>query len=138
MATSLNAIQISSLFKPSLTSVPVIDPELKQLGRIWLDDKSLEPTAAVDRWRRRDPHPPSLCMLFQRPLLRWAVATKCMPTPPMWRPCARHCVICPRTTVALLTETFPPTTRVSARPFGAGGWSSHRRVGRRSPSRPTA
>eukprot|EP00668_Euglena_longa_P015463 GGOE01019545.1.p1 GENE.GGOE01019545.1~~GGOE01019545.1.p1 ORF type:complete len:540 (-),score=57.79 GGOE01019545.1:314-1933(-) len=60
-----SAIHVPSLFKPSPACVPVIDPELKHLGRVWLPTKHLEHTAGVERWVRRDAHPPSLCILFQ-------------------------------------------------------------------------
>jgi len=50
----------ANFINPFWNQSPVRGP-----GGVWLDDRRLDPTAAVDRWRRRDPHPPSLCMLFR-------------------------------------------------------------------------
>jgi len=62
---STGVVHIPNLFKPSPSSIPVIDPQLKHLGRVAIPNQLVSPTAAIERWRRRDPHPPSLCMLFQ-------------------------------------------------------------------------
>ena len=58
-------IHIPSLFQPSSSAIPVIDPKLKHLGRVWINMKHVQHSTAVERWLCRHPHPPSLCMLHQ-------------------------------------------------------------------------
>ena len=81
-------LPVSSLFQPSAGAVPVLDPELKAYGRLWLPKAWAEPTVGLERCLQgkgqgpvkvgpgagQQPaapgagdaaHPPSLCLLYQ-------------------------------------------------------------------------
>ena len=60
------AIDIPSLFQPRPMAVPVIDPQLKQYGRVWLPLEKLQPTNGLARHQSGHPYPLSLCLLFQK------------------------------------------------------------------------
>eukprot|EP01001_Neometanema_parovale_P005274 NODE_1846_length_1586_cov_151.515379_g1758_i0.p1 GENE.NODE_1846_length_1586_cov_151.515379_g1758_i0~~NODE_1846_length_1586_cov_151.515379_g1758_i0.p1 ORF type:complete len:340 (-),score=33.46 NODE_1846_length_1586_cov_151.515379_g1758_i0:566-1522(-) len=56
---------VTDIFLPSETSVPVIHPELKDLGRLWIPQEHIQQTKGLDRYLTGKPHSPSFCMLYQ-------------------------------------------------------------------------
>eukprot|EP00668_Euglena_longa_P010407 GGOE01012601.1.p1 GENE.GGOE01012601.1~~GGOE01012601.1.p1 ORF type:complete len:495 (-),score=83.86 GGOE01012601.1:2499-3953(-) len=56
---------LASLFRPRDCALPVIDPELKHLGRFWIDLRKIIKTYGLARYQTNHPHPPSLCLLYQ-------------------------------------------------------------------------
>eukprot|EP00667_Euglena_gracilis_P003853 EG_transcript_3867 len=61
-----SGLNVPSLFQPSRTSIPVIDPKLKQFGRLWISMHRVEHTKAVERWISADPRQSSLCLLYSK------------------------------------------------------------------------
>eukprot|EP00668_Euglena_longa_P018993 GGOE01023669.1.p1 GENE.GGOE01023669.1~~GGOE01023669.1.p1 ORF type:complete len:543 (-),score=162.70 GGOE01023669.1:401-2029(-) len=57
---------VAGLFAPSDDAVPIIHPEFKPMGRLWIALQWIYPTSGLNRFMEQHPHPPSLCMLFQR------------------------------------------------------------------------
>eukprot|EP00906_Rhabdomonas_costata_P004896 RCo007342 len=66
MAPVMALVNVPSLFEPSPLAISVIDPQLKQFGRLWLPIAKLLPTNGLARHRSGHPYPPSLCLLFQK------------------------------------------------------------------------
>lgn len=64
MSTSLSPA-IAKLFLPDVNALPIILPETKSLGRIWIPFQYIVRTSGIDRYLNNHPHAPSLCMLFQ-------------------------------------------------------------------------
>jgi len=57
---------LESLFLPSPAATPVIHPDFKELGRLWIPASFVLPTTGLQRFQAQHPHAPSLCTLFQR------------------------------------------------------------------------
>jgi hypothetical protein len=53
------------LLHPSPGAVPIIHPDFKVLGRLWVPLVFVMPTEGLLRFLAESAHPPSLCMLFQ-------------------------------------------------------------------------
>ena len=66
---------VPSLFQPRQSAISVIDPELKQYGRVWLSMERLEPTNGLARHLSGHPYPLSLCLLFQKQRCRHPLFT---------------------------------------------------------------
>eukprot|EP00906_Rhabdomonas_costata_P018858 RCo027478 len=58
-------MDLAMLFQPQGSAIPVIDPELKALGRVWLPREWVQPSSGLTRYNEGHPYPPSLCLLFQ-------------------------------------------------------------------------
>lgn len=56
---------LDRLFQPAPSTVPVIHPSFKALGRIWVPWPVLSHTSGLDRVLHNHPHAPSLCVLYQ-------------------------------------------------------------------------
>ena len=56
---------IHKLFNPDAGAVPIIHPEFKALGRLWMPWQLVVPTSGLQRYLTNHPHAPSLCVLFQ-------------------------------------------------------------------------
>eukprot|EP00667_Euglena_gracilis_P020312 EG_transcript_21990 len=57
---------LERLFVPAEGCVPIIHPDFKNLGRIWVPVKFVIPTVGLQRFLTGGPRAPSLCMLHQR------------------------------------------------------------------------
>eukprot|EP00906_Rhabdomonas_costata_P013032 RCo018738 len=57
--------RLADLFQPRPDAIPVIDPDLKLHGRVWVPHTMVANTSGVERYRAAHPYPPSLCILFQ-------------------------------------------------------------------------
>jgi len=56
---------IHKLFNPDSGAVPIIHPEFKALGRLWIPWQLVVRTSGLERYLTNHPHAPSLCVLFQ-------------------------------------------------------------------------
>eukprot|EP00906_Rhabdomonas_costata_P000853 RCo001176 len=66
--SAATVLPVSSLFQPSSEAIPVLDPELKAYGRLWLPKAWVELTLGLGRCHpsiKGDSHPSSLCLLYQ-------------------------------------------------------------------------
>lgn len=54
-----------SLFEPHENAIPIIFPDCKNWGRVWIPFQFVTESEGVARYLRSHPHAPSLCMLFQ-------------------------------------------------------------------------
>eukprot|EP00667_Euglena_gracilis_P030411 EG_transcript_41950 len=53
----------ATLLQAKPNCLPVVDPQFKQLGRVWLDPQRVQPTKALERWQARPAQAPFLCQL---------------------------------------------------------------------------
>mmetsp|Transcript_114800 Transcript_114800/g.199672 ORF Transcript_114800/g.199672 Transcript_114800/m.199672 type:complete len:542 (-) Transcript_114800:788-2413(-) len=63
--TALVGELIHKLFHPDAGAVPIIHPDFKALGRLWIPWQFVVRTSGLDRFLSNHPHAPSLCVLFQ-------------------------------------------------------------------------
>jgi len=57
---------IAQLFTPDDNAVPIIYPEFRPIGRLWVPLDYVYRTSGLVRYLNHQPHAPSLCMLFQK------------------------------------------------------------------------
>eukprot|EP00669_Euglena_mutabilis_P013374 TRINITY_DN8284_c0_g1_i1.p1 TRINITY_DN8284_c0_g1~~TRINITY_DN8284_c0_g1_i1.p1 ORF type:complete len:191 (+),score=44.07 TRINITY_DN8284_c0_g1_i1:33-575(+) len=63
---AVKEFDLVEVFQPTAVAMPVVDPLLKEYGRLWIPARHIEPTKALRRWLAGVPNQASLCILHQK------------------------------------------------------------------------